>query len=120
MAAYIAVGDVDTTFTPKAFSASEQTNAFVDDVITIGVQATADVEKFVVYSDSSLNDAVPYIADPYWSNKRAFNKGRTDVKNYSVYIKAPTEPGEYTYYMAAFDADGNRSAPVKVVVAVTE
>ena len=120
MTAYITTNSVETTFAPKVFRPTEQTNAFVNDVITIPVQATVDVCEFVVYSDSSLENAVPYISEPYWNNKRAFNKGKTDVKSYLAYIQAPEKPGEYTYYMAAFDADGNRSAPVKVVVTVTE
>ncbi|MDD7774177.1 MAG: hypothetical protein PT954_07120, partial [Eubacteriales bacterium] len=120
MAFYVVENQVEATFEPRKFQVSESTNAFAGDVITVAVQATDDVDKFVVYSDASLTSVVSYVADPYWSNKRAYNKGKTDVKNYLAYFAAPTEPGEYTYYMAAFDTNGKRSAPVKVLVTVTE
>ena len=120
MAFYVVENQVEATFEPRKFQVSESTNAFAGDVITVAVQATDDVDKFVVYSDASLTSVVSYVADPYWSNKRAYNKGKTDVKNYLAYFAAPTEPGEYTYYMAAFDTNGKRSAPVKVFVTVTE
>ena len=120
MATYIHTPDVTENFVPETFLVTENVTIRAGKTVNIRVQFGEDVKSFALYEDADMTKVVEYSSNPRWNNKKAYENGKNKLKNYTAYIKAPTEPGEYTYYMAAFDADGNRSAPVKVVVTVTE
>lgn len=120
MATYIHTPDVTENFVPETFLVTENVTIRAGKTVNIRVQFGEDVKSFTLYEDADMTKVVEYSSNPRWNNKKAYENGKNKLKNYTAYIKAPTEPGEYTYYMAAFDADGNRSAPVKVVVTVTE
>lgn len=120
MATYIHTPDVTENFVPETFLVTENVTIRAGKTVNIRVQFGEDVKSFTLYEDADMTKVVEYSSNPRWNNKKAYENGKNKLKNYTAYIKAPTEPGEYTYYMAAFDADGNRSAPVRVVVTVTE
>ena len=109
---------VQPVFTPESFSISTHITEKASNQASIRISATADVEKFVLYEDSSLTKEVSMFYR--WNNKTAFNRGRTKLKAYNLYFTAPAIVGEYTYYVVAVDTNGNRSNPEAFVLTVTE
>lgn len=108
-------------FTPVKFSETHKSKVRVNKSAYISINASDDVTSFKLYAvDGNTKTEVTDDFTYAWTNQKAFNAGRTDIKSYSAYVKVGATAGEKKYELVAVNADGIESNPIEITITVVQ
>ncbi len=104
--------DETAAFTPETFTVSYKDKAKIGKYTTISIKtSTTDVVKVDVFSgEDSLSNDIGYSPN----NIKAVERGKAKLYSFNVSVKI--EEGENSFYVVAYDSNGNASNPVAVTI----
>lgn len=112
----------ESSFTPKEFSESHRSKVKSGNSAAITIKASDEVTSFNLYSVEKGKETLVAGFNPNWTNKRAYDAGRTKTKSYSAFIDVGTVTVETTkiYHLKAVNADGVESNPIEIKIVVVQ
>ena len=108
-------------FTPVKFSETHKSKVRVNKSAYISINASDDVTSFKLYAVNG--NTKTEVTDDFtydWTNQKAFNAGRTDIKSYSAYVKVGATAGEKKYELVAVNANNMESNPIEITITVVQ
>lgn len=105
----------ESSFAPRVFTVSAKEQVKQKRNTTISIQASAeDVEKVCIIIDGEEKELTA-------TNKKAVANGKSDVYKYSyVFRTKDVDLGGHSFEFVAYNEKGDKSAPVKITIEVTQ
>lgn len=107
--------EADQKFNPETFDVKYTASVKVGKKTALNVKTSLDVDHIGVYYDADLTEAVDGKAEVRPNNQKAVNNRKATLYSFNVSVKIEDE-GQNTFYVVAYDSNGNVSNPVAVTI----
>lgn len=101
-------------FNPDTFDVKYTANVKLGKKTALNVKTSLDVDHIAVYYDVDLTNVVDGKGEVKPSNQKAVANGKAKLYSFNVSVKI--ENSENTFYVVAYDSNGNASNPVAVTI----